>query len=167
MALPKEDLEGFSKLVPEAAGDVKQSGNVDALSPGKPIKIGDKWSPDVGAVAMQLLNMKNADTVDLTKSTVELTFVSLEEKDGLDLAHVTGTITLHLLELKGMKFQDPIVLTAALDGLLRTDPTVPDGTLHTELTMKGESPVEVAPGQVADVSLSMRTVIDRSVESVD
>jgi hypothetical protein len=166
-ALSAADLEGFAAIVPMASGDVKQNEDEDVLTPGKPIEVGDKWTPDIAKVATQLLNLKSADDVDVAKSQAEFTFVSVEEKNGKDMAHATGTITLHMLEFKGMKFEQPVVLTLEVDGLFRTDATVPDGSMETKITMKGQSPVEVSPGQVADVSISMRTVITRSVESVD
>lgn len=162
-ALSKEDIAGIEEIVSKGGGG---EGTKDVLSPGRPIKVGETWNPDIAAVAMKMMKIKDTKTVDLENSKAELTFESIEERDGVDLAVVTGTITLHLYQMETVKFEKPIAMVMEVDSLVSTDPAEPYGSVDMKMTMAGETSLEIAPGQTADMTIGMRGEMDIDVKPV-
>jgi hypothetical protein len=77
-----------------------------------------------------------------------------------------GIITLHLCQMETVKFEKPFAMVMEVDSLVSTDPTQPYGSVDMKMTMAGETSLEIAPGQTADMTIGMRGEMDIDVKPV-
>ncbi len=143
-----EDVaEGFGRDVDISAGD-REGLFEKAILPKGPVKVGESWKPDLGALA------KDIDpSLDASTASGECTLVSAERRDGAVYGKLTCKMSFAMAQLGPMPLEQAIPMTFELtiEGCL--DGSSPDGTGTMSFSFKGESAIKApgAPKVIVDI----------------
>ncbi len=151
-AVSEEDRDAISDVLSKKGkhGDDGTPDAQETLSPGKPVKVGEKWHPDVAKVAAGMMDLGD---VDLEKSSAVMTLKSIKTVDGVDHARVVGTFSLVTSAMGELKLGKPLAMKVSLDATWPADGSVPDGKMVMNMAMKGSSKVDA--GIVLDMKINM------------
>lgn len=150
-ALADEDLEGIKDAFDEDAGGEKDPAKL--LAPGKPVKVGESWSPNVAEVA-KMFDEEMASAVDPKKSSAKFTLKSVEKRGGADYGKIEGLIELALGSMGPMKLETPLVMKMAVDLDVCIDGSSSAGTMKVKAELKGASEAGVE-GQKIKIDLDL------------
>ena len=155
-ALAPEDLEGIKDAFDEDAGGDKDPAKL--LAPGKPVKVGESWTPKVTDVA-KMFEEDMASAVDPKKSSVKFTLKSVEKRDGAEYGKIEGVIELALGAMGPMKLETPLIMKMAVDLDVCVDGSSPAGVMKVKAELKGVSDAGVE-GQKIKLDLDLTAVAE-------
>lgn len=112
----------------------------EVLSPKKPVKVGESWSPDIKVLSSNMFK-EMGDAIDTDKSKVVLTLKSVEKRDGKDFGTVEGVFDLVLSKMGPLELEKPMKLKLTAELVAAVDGSAPDGHMKMKAEMKDSSPV--------------------------
>jgi hypothetical protein len=151
-ALADGDLAALKKVFDDKGDDSASK----ALAPGKPVKVGESWSPEIRALA-EMLDKDMAGAVDVAKSSARFTLKAVEKRGGADFGKIEGHVELALGALGPLKLETPLVMKMSLELDVRVDGSRPDGVAKFKAVMKGASAAE-ADGNKVNLDVDLTSV---------
>jgi hypothetical protein len=144
-----EDLKGLKE-----ACDAKSKGDAaKAFAPGKPVKVGESWEPDINAVA-EMFGKDMAGGIDPAKSKVRFTLTSVETREGAVYGRIEGTLDFSLSSMGPLKLETALPVKLAVDLDVCIDGSSQSGLMKIKGEVKGESDVD-AQGQKVRIGLNL------------
>jgi hypothetical protein len=163
--LGEQELDALERIHKPVEKEGGPSGD-ELLAPAEPVKVGGSWKPDVGAVAMDMLDLSGEQALDAEKSSIKMTLVKVVEKGGVSMAKVKGTFKLYVYEIGELKLEKPVLtkITVVMD--MAIDGSVPDGTAEMKMQIKGTAPMELGHGEEGSVQLNMNAEFKKTASTV-
>jgi len=151
-ALAEADLAALKKVFDEESDDAASK----ALAPGKPVKAGESWSPDIRALA-DMLDKDMAQAVDVSKSSARFTLKSVEKRGAAEFGKIEGSVELALGALGPLKLETPLLMKMTIELDVCVDGSLPDGVAKFKAVMKGASSAE-ADGNKVNLDVDITSV---------
>lgn len=145
------DLKGLKDFDGDGKGDVSK-----ILAPGKPVKVGESWEPDVKAAA-GMFEKDMADAIDPAKSKARFTLKSVEQRGGAEFGRIEGILEFSLGSMGPLKLETPMLMKFDIEMDARLDGGAQEGVMKLKAQLKGESDVE-AQGQKIRIAMDLNMV---------
>ncbi|MBI2922097.1 MAG: hypothetical protein HYY18_13675 [Planctomycetes bacterium] len=151
--LAEEDVAGVKDALSKKKNKKEgEPGVEEALSPGKPVKVGESWDLDPKKFASGM--MDDEESFDLEKSKGSMTLISVEKRGGAQFGKIEGEIELVAEKMGPVQLNKPLKLKFKLTLDVCIDATEPTGTMKIDAGMKGKRTAE-ANGQEFELDIDM------------
>ncbi len=104
--LSGDDVERLRRLFGEEA--LSDATRATILGPGRPVAVGERWSPAIGPFAERILGLAS-DAVDLDGAVGELELLDVEEREGGAIGHIVGLLRLPIRKLGELALAEPVL----------------------------------------------------------
>lgn len=132
----------------------------EVLRPGKPVKVGETWSPDIDAIAKSF-GGENL-SVDAEDSKAVCTLKSVVMRDGVPYGRIAVELDLSVPGFPPVEFDEPLHFVIAMELEACIDGTLPDGLMKGTMTLKGTRGAKMRRGEQVvtfDMELGMEGTV--------
>jgi hypothetical protein len=149
-AISAADLKVLEDTFDGTGGDGDDD---NPLNPGRRLRVGESWSPDIMAVA-KMFDEEMGKSADLSKSKARFTLTSVEKRKGVEFGKIDGVIEIALLQLGPLRLDTPVMMKMKIDIDACIDGSQRDGIMKMAMRMRGSS-VANTEGQKFNLDMDM------------
>lgn len=157
-ALSPEEL----KAVKDATGKKKEKSADEpemdeCLRPGKPVKVGESWKPDLAVIAKSFGGDKMK--VDAEDSKAVCTLKSVETRDGVPYGRIAVDLDLSVVAIPPIQFNEPFHFVISIEMDVCIDGSRPDGRMAVTMKLEGTRKAKMKQGK-QDLAFDMELGMD-------
>ncbi len=147
-----DDLAAIRRLLPlgRVRRDVMDPSGRELFGPRRPVRVGDRWTPDIGSIAQQILP-SDPDAIDPVLSTGTVSLRGVHPRGGSEFGAIDGRMDLRLRRMGSLRLDHPLSIRLTADLEAPVDGEAPDGSFRMRVELKGRSGVTSPDGRQSHV----------------